>query len=54
MKTTFVKKGLVALVSSALVATFAVAAPTAARAADLTCTKATTKVLHSITSFYKV
>jgi pimeloyl-ACP methyl ester carboxylesterase len=44
MKTTFVKKGLVALVSSALVATFAVAAPTAARAADLTCTTASTKV----------
>jgi pimeloyl-ACP methyl ester carboxylesterase len=44
MKNTFVKKGLVALLSSALVATFAVAAPTAARAADLTCTKATTKV----------
>jgi pimeloyl-ACP methyl ester carboxylesterase len=44
MKNTFVKKGLVALVSSALVATFAVAAPSAARAADLTCTKASTKV----------
>ena len=44
MKTTFVKKGLVALVSSALVATFAVAAPSVAQAADLTCTKASTKV----------
>ena len=44
MKNTFAKKGLVALVSSALVATFAVAAPTAARAADLTCTTASTKV----------
>jgi hypothetical protein len=44
MKTTFVKKGLVALVSSALVATFAVAAPSVARAADLTCTTASTKV----------
>ena len=39
MKNTFVKKGLVGLVSTALVAAFAVATPSAARAADLTCTK---------------
>ena len=44
MKTTFVKKGLVALVSTALVAAFAVTSPSVAQAADLTCTKATTKV----------
>ena len=44
MKNTFVKKGLVGLVSTALVAAFAVATPSAAQAADLTCTKASTKV----------
>jgi pimeloyl-ACP methyl ester carboxylesterase len=44
MKNTFIKKGLVGLVSTALVAAFAVATPSAARAADLTCTKASTKV----------
>jgi len=44
MKNTFVKKGLIGLVSTALVATFAVAAPTVARASDLTCTTASTKV----------
>jgi pimeloyl-ACP methyl ester carboxylesterase len=44
MKNTFIKKGLVGLVSTALVAAFAVATPTAARAADLTCTKSSTKV----------
>ena len=44
MKNTFVKKGLVALVSSALVAVFTVAVPSVAQAADLTCTKAATKV----------
>jgi pimeloyl-ACP methyl ester carboxylesterase len=44
MKNTFVKKGLVGLVSTALVAAFAVATPSAAQAADLTCTKAATKV----------
>ena len=44
MKNTFVKKGLVGLVSTALVAAFAVTTPSAANAADLTCTKASTKV----------
>ncbi len=44
MKNTFIKKGLVGLVSTALVAAFAVATPSAARAADLTCTKSSTKV----------
>jgi pimeloyl-ACP methyl ester carboxylesterase len=44
MKNTFVKKGLVALVSSALVAVFTVAVPSVAQAATLTCTKAATKV----------
>ncbi len=44
MKNTFVKKGLVGLVSTALVAAFAVTTPTAAQAADLTCTKSATKV----------
>jgi pimeloyl-ACP methyl ester carboxylesterase len=44
MKNTFVKKGLVALVSSALVTALAVTAPSAAQAATLTCTKAANKV----------
>ena len=44
MKNTFIKKGLVGLVSTALVAAFAVVTPSAAQAADLTCTKASTKV----------
>ena len=44
MKNTFVKKGLVGLVSTALVAAFAVTTPSVAQAVDLTCTKATTKV----------
>ena len=44
MKNTFIKKGLVGLVSTALVAAFAVATPSAAQAADLTCTKSSTKV----------
>jgi pimeloyl-ACP methyl ester carboxylesterase len=44
MKNTFIKKGLVGLVSTALVAAFAVATPSAARAADLTCTKSSNKV----------
>jgi pimeloyl-ACP methyl ester carboxylesterase len=44
MKNTFVKKGLVALVSSALVAVFTVAVPSVAQGATLTCTKAATKV----------
>jgi pimeloyl-ACP methyl ester carboxylesterase len=44
MKNTFVKKGLVALISSALVTALAVTAPSAAQAATLTCTKAANKV----------
>ncbi len=44
MKNTFIKKGLVGLISTALVAAFAVTTPSAAQAADLTCTKASTKV----------
>ncbi len=44
MKNTFVKKGLVGLISTALVAAFAVTTPSIAQAADLTCTKASTKV----------
>ena len=44
MKNTFVKKGLVALISSALVTALVVTAPSAAQAATLTCTKAETKV----------
>ncbi len=44
MKNTFIKKGLIGLVSTALVAAFAVTAPSVAQAADLTCTKASTKV----------
>jgi pimeloyl-ACP methyl ester carboxylesterase len=44
MKNTFIKKGLVGLVSTALVAAFAVTTPSAAQAADLTCTKSSTKV----------
>ena len=44
MKNTFVKKGLVGLVSTALVAAFAVTTPSVAQAADLTCTTSSTKV----------
>jgi pimeloyl-ACP methyl ester carboxylesterase len=44
MKNTFVKKGLVALISSALVTALAVTAPSVAQAATLTCTKSVTKV----------